>query len=350
MSTKRNRDSLVVVEAIATISSALGVFSPADGIASNDVGAMDLQGVSRREWAASIRWENDTFGGTDQFYTDGIALAVSHTGSSWMDPFANWLPWGEGLRTVGYVISQEMFTPTHTGLNHPNPDDRPYAGILTIGLTLHVEKENAYHGLKFVTGVVGPWSLAEEKQDAVHDLIGNDKSQGWDYQTENEPILNISYEYRHKFDLAGDRAKWSLQAIPFAGGWMGNMLIQGQAGGLLRFGFNMQDDFGPTLVRGMGHMPPPRRDTQRRSNSDWGFFICAGSAANLVFRDITLDGNTFEDSPSVNKKFYVPTASVGVGVGNQRFLASFAYVFWGREFDGQQSYSRFGSISVSHFF
>ena len=125
-----------------------------------------------------------------------------------------------------------------------------------------MEKDRSYHGLKFVTGVVGPWSLAEETQSEVHRLIGNDQSQGWDYQLENEPIFNFAYEYRHKFHLAGDRNKWSLQALPLAGGWLGNMLIQGQAGGLLRFGYNVPDDFGPTLVRGMGHMPPPRRDAR----------------------------------------------------------------------------------------
>jgi len=54
-----------------------------------------------REWSVSLRWENDTFGGTDRFYTDGVLLSLTHTGPSWMDPVADWLPWGEGRRTVG---------------------------------------------------------------------------------------------------------------------------------------------------------------------------------------------------------------------------------------------------------
>jgi hypothetical protein len=308
-----------------------------------------LSGPSRL-WAVSVHWENDTFGRTDRFYTDGVALGVSHTGPSWMDPLADWLPWGEGRRTVGYDVAQAMFTPADTDRSIPDPNDRPYAGILAVGLTLHVEKEHSYHGLKFVTGVVGPWSLAEETQREVHHLVGIDQSQGWDYQLENEPIFNFAYEYRHKFHLAGDRDKWSLQALPLAGGWLGNMLIQGQAGGLLRFGYNVPDDFGPTLVRGMGHMPPPRRDAHGQSKSDWGYSVYGGSVANLVLRDITLDGNTFEDSPSVDKKFFVPMAGVGVSVGNRRFQASFAYIFWGKEFEGQDENSKFGSLTVSYFF
>ena len=181
-------------------------------------------------------------------------------------------------------------------------------------------------------------------------MTDNEVARGWDYQLENEPIFNFAYEYRHKFHLTGDRDKWSLQALPLAGGWLGNMLIQGQAGGLLRFGYNVPDDFGPTLVRGIGHMPPPRRDARAQSKSDWGYSVYGGSVANLVLRDITLDGNTFEDSPSVDKKFFVPMAGVGASVGNRRFQASFSYIFWGKEFEGQDEYSKFGTISFSYFF
>jgi len=346
----RNRGSRVAVAASITISSALEFFSQSSALASDSFGSADKPSAPKREWAASVRWENDTFGGTDKFYTDGISLGISHTGPSWMDPFANWLPWGEGRRTIGYEVAQGMFTPANKDLSPPDPDDRPYAGILAFGLTLHVEKDRSYHGLKFVTGVVGPWSLAEETQNAVHGLTGNDKLEGWDYQLENEAIFNLAYEYRKKFQLAGDRERWSVQGLPLAGGWLGNMLIQGQAGGLLRFGYNVPDDFGPTLVRGMGHMPPPRRVGQQRSSSDWGFSVYAGSVANLVLRDITLDGNTFEDSPSVDKKFFVPMAGVGASVGNRRFQASFSYIFWGKEFEGQGEYSKFGTLTFSYFF
>ncbi len=310
---------------------------------------MDWQSASNREWSASVRWENDAFGGTDRFYTDGVALGISHTGPSWMDPVADWLPWGEGRRTVTYDMAQAMFTPSDKDRTVPDPKDRPYAGILAFGLTLHIEKETSYHGLKFITGVVGPSSQAKETQDEVHNFIGNGKSQGWGYQLHDEPIFNLAYEYRHKFQLAGEREQWAVQALPLAGGWLGNMLVQGQAGGFLRCGYNMPDDFGPSLVRGMGFMPPPRREAQSHS-SDWGFSVYGGSVANLVLRDITLDGNTFRDSRSVDKEFFVPAAGVGMSVGNRRIQTSFSYVFLGKEFKGQEHYEKFGSIAVSYFF
>lgn len=128
------------------------------------------------------------------------------------------------------------------------------------------------------------------------------------------------------------------------------MLVQGEAGMIARFGYNMPDDFGPTLVRGMGTMPPPRHDGLHHSKSDWGFSVYGGGIANVVLRDITLDGNTFRDSRSVDKKFFVPATGIGMSVGNRRFQAAFTYVFWGKEFDGQKYDSQFGSLSVSYFF
>ncbi len=301
-----------------------------------------------RQWSMSVRWENDTFGGSDRFYTDGVALSLAHTGPSWMDPVADWLPWGQGRRTVGYDITQAMFTPADTTRTVPDPKDRPYAGILSVGLSLHVERSNSYHGIKLLTGVVGPWSLAGETQREVHRLGGWGQSQGWDYQLKNEPIFNLAYEYRHKFLLAGDRDGWSAEALPSVGGMVGNVLTEGQVGGLLRFGYNIPNDFGITLARGMGQMPPPRRGAESRSS--WGFSIYGGGVASLVLRDITLDGSTFRDSPSVDKDLFVPAAGVGIAIGNRRFLASFTYVFWGREFEGQQEYSKFGALTCSYFF
>lgn len=343
-----HRGSRVAIAASVTMSGALGVFSPSGAFASDGAGTTNLLSAPSREWAVSVRWENDTFGGTDRFYTDGVALGVSHTGPSWMDPVADWLPWGEGRRTVSYEVAQGMFTPDDTARSVPDPNDRPYAGVLAFGLTLHVVRSNSYHGLKFVTGVVGPASLAKETQDTVHDLIGDGKSQGWDYQLHNEPIFNLAYEYRHKFQLTGDRERWSVEALPLAGGWLGNMLTQGEVGGLLRAGYNMPDDFGPSLVRGIGGVPP--RNTGSSSKSGWGFSVYGGAFGNFVLRDVTLDGNTWQDSPSVDRKFFVPATGIGMSVGNRRIQASFSYVFWGKEFEGQQDSSEFGSLSVSYLF
>jgi lipid A 3-O-deacylase len=306
--------------------------------------------TEQRQWSLSLCWENDLFGDTDRFYTNGLSISLSHTGPSWLDSLADLLPWGQGRRTVGYDIAQAIVTPSDYTRIVPDPADRPYAGILSFGLALHVEGANSYHGIKLVTGIVGPWSFAGETQREFHRLVANRQPQGWDYQLENEPILNLAYQYRYKFRLAGRVNKWAIEAIPAAGGWLGNVLTQGQIGGLLRVGYNIPNDFGQTLIRGMGQLPPPRQVEDSKLSADWGFSVFAGGVANLILRDITLDGNTFTDSPRVDKNLLVPAAGIGMTIGNRHFQASFIYVFWGKEFKGQEEFSKFGSITLSYFF
>jgi hypothetical protein len=64
-----------------------------------------------RTWAVSVHWENDTFADEDSLYTNGMGVALSHTGPSWADPLFDLLPWRTGRRTVSYAVNQAMFRP-----------------------------------------------------------------------------------------------------------------------------------------------------------------------------------------------------------------------------------------------
>jgi hypothetical protein len=303
-----------------------------------------------RQWSVSLRWENDAFSGADRFYTDGASIAVAHTGPSWLDPVADRLPWGDGRRTVGYDAGQIMVTPSDTTLAVPNPADRPYAGILWFGLSLHVEKPHAYNGLKLLTGVVGPASLAEETQRLVHDILGNDYPRGWDHQLPNEPVFNLVYEHRQKYRLLGETDGMAVEVLPMGNLMLGNVLTQAQLGGQVRFGWRIPDDFGTTLMRGMVHLPPPAHDKNRPPWKDWGVYAYGGGNLNFVARNITLDGSTWRDSPHVDKEWFVPAAEVGLAVSSGRFLAGFSYVFWGREFKNQKDYTKFGAVTFTWLF
>jgi hypothetical protein len=305
-----------------------------------------------RSWAASLRWENDAYGDSDSSYTNGIGIALAHTGPSWADVPFDWLPWGGGRRTVTYALSQAMFTPEDTDRVTPDPKDRPYAGTLTFGIGLHADQPNRYDGLRLLVGVAGPWAGAGETQRRFHRIIGNAVPQGWDSQLHNEPILNLAYEHRRRYRLLGAAEGWGVEVIPVAGAQLGNLLTQGHLGGHIRLGHKIPQDFGTTFLRGMSELPPPRRSLSD-DTSAWealGFYLHAGIGANLVLHDLTLDGNTFKDSASVDSKLLVPMAGGGVGIGNRRFLATFSYVFVGKEFRGQQKAAEFGALTVHYFF
>jgi hypothetical protein len=169
----------------------------------------------------------------------------------------------------------------------------------------------------------------------------------------NEPIINLAYEHRRKYRVLGRADGWAVEAIPVVGLMAGNLLIQGNVAGHVRLGYKIPDDFGTTLLRGMSELPPPRWNPAGASTSmlsTLGFYVFGGVAGNFVLRDLTLDGNTFKDSPSVDKEWFVPTARFGVGVGNRRFLATFTYVYAGKTFKGHPSTAEYGALTFSYFF
>jgi hypothetical protein len=47
-----------------------------------------------RTWAVSLRWENDTFGNTDRFYTNGAAVTLSIRGRAGRIYFSTRCPGG----------------------------------------------------------------------------------------------------------------------------------------------------------------------------------------------------------------------------------------------------------------
>ena len=128
----------------------------------------------------SLRLENDAFAGTDEDYSNGISVSLLLRGHGLLGGF--WDLFGKRDREYfqGYEAGQVIITPADTSLSIPDPNDRPYAGMLYVDIATAMRQANQFHGLKIVTGVVGPYSLAEETQNWFHDLIGSGRAQGWD--------------------------------------------------------------------------------------------------------------------------------------------------------------------------
>lgn len=292
--------------------------------------------------AFSLRFENDSFGNTDANYTNGISLALTRKGKGLLGGLWDLGGETEGERFATYELTQLHFTPSNLKLSNPDPADRPYAGLLYLGFTTHLQREDSLHSLKLITGIVGPDSYVEGIQRFTHRTLGYNLPQGWAYQLDNEVVINLLYEYRHKFRITPRDAPVSVELIPMGGAFLGNYLIQAEAELQCRVGYHA-DDFGATVLRGAGYLPFPQRH-------DWGFYLFVGGAANLVARNLTLDGNTFSTSRSVDKRLFLPAAELGASLWTRWFQATFSYVMWGREFDGQREQEDYGSILFSYFF
>lgn len=313
------------------------------------LGALSANSTPEAHGALSLRWENDAFAGTDRDYSNGTALSLLLRGRGPLGGF--WDLFGKGNREYfqAYEVGQAMLTPADTSLIIPDPNDRPYAGLLYVDLGTGIRHENLFHGFKIVTGVVGPYSLAEETQNWFHDIIGSGHAMGWDYQLHNEPILNLVYEHRRKYQLLKTDSGFGSDIIPAGSAMLGNVLIQAQVGAELRLGYHLPDDFGTTLLRGFGAMPFPQYSAQAPA-AKIGFYAFASAGGTAVAHNLTLDGNSFQNSPHVDKRPFFGTTEIGATVWTRWFEASFSFVYWGKEFYGQQTDSRFGAVYLSWFF
>jgi len=294
--------------------------------------------------AFSLRWENDTFGWTDANYTNGMSLALTRAGKGLLGGIWDLGGAAGGRKSTVYELTQLQFTPSDLTLISPDPKDRPYAGLTYLACITHLQKDEILQSLKLIAGFVGPDSGAEEAQKVAHHILRENSPEGWPAQLRDEPVVNLLYEYRHRYRLTSRNGPFGAELIPMGGAYLGNYLLQAQSEVLLRFGYHLPDDFGATSLRGIGYLPLPR---MKNTDYSWGINAYVRGGANMVFHNLTLDGNTFIHSRSVEKRLLVPMAEFGTALWTEKFLATLSFQYWSREFDFQPLREGYGSILFS---
>lgn len=316
-------------------------------------------------WTFSVHFENDLFADTDQNYTSGVKFSWVSPDLTrfrddrqlpeWIYPYVEALPFiNEPKRERNVVISlgQSIFTPQDTERTDLIIDDRPYAGWLYLGVGFHSKTESQLDTIEIQLGVVGELSLGRQSQILVHKLRDIPTPKGWQHQLENEPGLNLVYERNWRHELVGEGRGPGLDVITHAGASVGNIYTYANLGFEIRGGWNLPQDFGTSTIRPGGDTNDPvtKSDPRRAEDTSFGFHVFAFTDGRAVARDIFLDGNTFSDSHSVDKEHFVGDVAIGAALIYGRFKLSYAKVFRTREFVGQPSKHRFGSITLSYTF
>lgn len=321
--------------------------------------AEDETGVTPEQGVFTIQYENDVLAGTDRHYTNGIRLSYTSPGLRRQIPWAadalEWLyPFDPGADArLRVSFGQSMFTPDDIEVSELIVDDRPYAGWLYAGLALSVDAHQDLFGTQYDSqdtlevelGVVGPASLAEETQKFVHEIINSPEPKGWDNQLHNEPGLLIVLERK----LRTPPLTWGglqADAIPSATVSLGNIETSAGIGSVFRVGQGLQVDFGPPMIR----PNVAGRTYFERAERKFNWYVFVGAEGRFVARDIFLDGNTFRDSHSVDKKNLVGTLQAGVAASYENVRLTFSYIARSLEFDDQESAARYGAISLSYRF
>ena len=174
----------------------------------------------------------------------------------------------------------------------------------------------------------------------MHKVTDSDEPNGWDNQLENEPFVNLGYQ--HRWWLQERFAGLELEYGPSVGFALGNLYSYGSAGLGLRLGQNLQRSFSIPAVT------PAQSGSQFfRPGGDFAWYGFANVEGRYMAHNMLLDGNTFEDSHSVDRREWVGDAKLGVALTWSRWQLAFASVWRTREFQGQQEHDQFGSITLS---
>ena len=285
---------------------------------------------------------------TDRWYTSGVRLGWTSAEGGLPGPLA-WV--NDGITGLlgrantrwRLALGQNFFTPVNKFRRNPEPSDRPYAGILYGLVGLDRRTWNTVDRFELQLGVVGPAALARQTQDVVHDIIDNPTPRGWDEQLRNEPVINLNAERIWRVPVAGT-GFGNVDLLPAAGAQFGTYRIAASAGARVRFGQGLERDFGTPRVR------PALSDAPAPVGEGFGWYFFAGLGGYAVGRDITLNGNVFRDSRSVDHRPFVGDLELGAAVFWQNIRLSYTQVWRTKEFVGQNEPFTFGSVSLAFSF
>ncbi|WP_345975565.1 lipid A deacylase LpxR family protein [Sulfurimonas sp. HSL3-7] len=316
---------------------------------------INIAAAEEGEWEAeriNFYFENDVFFGTDSDYTDGSRLSILMYRP---DADEEWLkiPFLEGSDRVDFIsfsLTQKIFTPDDLLQKELIEDDRPYAGWLYFEMGLHQSSETDLDSLMIQAGVVGPASGMEELQHFIHKLIGSEIPQGWDNQLKNEAGIQLNYQHKWRYV---PEPLWGIESsvVPYLGGELGNVAIKANAGVLLRFGWNVPEDFGSSAINGASENGiPVRRRCLFTPFEPWSFSLSFSAGGSVVARDIFLDGNSFRESHSVEKNFLKGFGSFGFSGRYKNYNIDYIGTYNSKEFKTEDSSHSVGSIIFSYIY
>ena len=162
----------------------------------------------------------------------------------------------------------------------------------------------------------------------------------------DEPGVNLTFERAWRSPLLSTPRIIGLSTdfIPYGTLALGNVSTYAGVGATFRIGMSLPDDFGPT-----GIYPNDGGSDWFESSSPGSFdwYLFAGGNVRAVGRNIFLDGNTFQDSLSVDKKPVVADLKVGAVAVFWDTRVSLTNVYRTKEFYGQKKVDQFGSLAVT---
>lgn len=262
-----------------------------------------------------------------------------------------WTPWLDG-RASGIELSARglVITPDNTAAAGYNPNDRPYAQYLGLGLYLRSDARPrpAPRGTTLEVedrvgaeiGWIGEPLFLFDTQDQLHEMLGMDPTNVSDENSvENKILLNL--QARRTWRFHRDTGPADVEWAPYLDGSAGLRENSLRAGANIFIGnelagrsWNMDPAIGAVIP---GARPP-------REGVDWAFFL--GGDVGYVASDALLGGGPFASGPQIDPEPLVARARAGVVVGYGRLSVTYGLNWLSPEFEGQGAGQLIGSVAV----
>ncbi|MBS1529241.1 MAG: lipid A deacylase LpxR family protein [Bacteroidetes bacterium] len=285
--------------------------------------------------------------GSDRYYTAGTFLyfreGLSTKGNSKLQN-----------KVLGFELGQKLYTPQSGSINPtdvPNGDDpryidRPFAAYLYVGSTLNLlYKDESNLKLSAQIGIIGPSALGRQTQQTIHNWFGLYHPSGWEYQIDNNAVLNLSVEYNR---LLG-RADWAdISLASYAN--LGNGFTGAGIGPMIRLG-----DFNQ-LFNSESTQSTAIKSENAKPLHDHELFFYYKPQINLVLYDATVQGSMFgSKSPTRmevtgNPETFVLSNQLGVGYSGKRFVIDAAVIFHSKDVKTQVQSEQWGDITLLYRF
>ncbi|ARS51636.1 lipid A deacylase LpxR family protein [Kushneria konosiri] len=298
----------------------------------------------------TLKLANDFFSARsdDGHYTSGLegSWTFKPHDNHWTRTVAGWIPgWSaDDVDAASYRFGQQIYTPRNTRRDELITDDRPYAGYLYGGVSLYRHNLSPQwrinDAFSLDIGLVGPGSGAKAVQKNFHHLVDSDDPKGWHHQLNNEPTVTLamqrSWWYR---DSLGDL---SMEYGPNIGLTLGNLYDYASAGLGIRLGRQLDNQYTTPSAA-----PYSSSNMMFSRDRSFNWYVFGNAQGRFVARNMLLDGNTFENSHSVDKRQWVGDLELGGAITWGSYNLSLTTLKRSREFERQDDADYFSVVTLS---
>ncbi len=302
----------------------------------------------------SFKAENDSFFEEDGLYSNGLLLSWGYDDVAALDKqsLPGWLAYLaqksylSSAQYQGYAITYSFAHLLQTAIDIKLAElvreDAPYVGMLAWRGQLSAYDAFTLDRASLTLGVVGPVAAAEPLQKLAHYVISANHPQGWNNQIGNEAVLQLQAErswrvYKKKFKHT------EMDLLTAANAGIGNLRSDMGVAVGLRWGMDLQSSFSSASA-----FPMQKLNYAHHSSDGW--YLFTNMSAFYVLNDIFIDGNSFQESHSVDLIHQQYGASIGAMANIAQWNIVYTLLQFSDQYHGQNQRSRFGSLTFTYHF